>query len=78
MKFGASIWPFKWEAPYEDTVVRIANLGFQAVELIAWDREVLDEYYTPGKIKELKDIINERGIGIITICFQPQFDGLSG
>lgn len=71
MKFGASVWPFKWEAPYEDTIVRIAKLGFQAVELIAWDREALDEYYTPGKIKELKDIIISEGLELSQFVSSP-------
>lgn len=35
MKFGASIWPFKWEVPFEDTIPRVAKLGCKAVELIA-------------------------------------------
>ena len=71
MKFGASVWPFKWEAPYEDTIVRIAKLGFRAVELIAWDRKVLDEYYTPGKIKELKDIIASEGMELSQFVSTP-------
>lgn len=33
MKFGAPVWPFKWQLPYEDTVRRIAGLGFRADEL---------------------------------------------
>ena len=35
MQFGASIWPFQWEPPYEEALRRIARLGFRAVELIA-------------------------------------------
>ena len=49
MKFGACIWPFQWEPPYETTIRRIAGLGFRAVELIAWDRQALDDYYTPQR-----------------------------
>src|SRR5690606_22540137 len=49
VKFGACVWPFQWEPPYEATIQRIARLGFRAVELIAWDRETLDEYYTPER-----------------------------
>ncbi len=62
MKFGASIWPFKWDTPYEETIPRIARLGFKAVELIAWDRTILDEYYTPARVRELRDIIASEGL----------------
>ena len=34
MKFGASVWPFKWTIPYDKSISRIAQLGFTAVELI--------------------------------------------
>ena len=43
MKFGASIWPFQWDPPYEDGISRIASLGFEAVELIGWNRKLLQE-----------------------------------
>ena len=42
MRVGASVWPFQWEPPYEEALRRIARLGFRAVELIAWDRDALD------------------------------------
>ena len=35
MKFGACVWPFQWEPPYEAVIRRIAGIGFRAVELIA-------------------------------------------
>jgi sugar phosphate isomerase/epimerase len=59
MKFGACVWPFKWDPPYEDTLRRIAGLGFKAVELIAWDRETLDTYYTPQRIKDLRALLED-------------------
>ena len=62
MKFGASVWPFKWDPPYEEVIPRIAKLGYKALELIAWDRESLEGYYTPRKVKELSTIINSEGL----------------
>jgi len=62
MKFGASVWPFKWMTPYEKSISKIAQLGFSAVELIAWRREVLDEYYTPQTIRDLRNIIDSEGL----------------
>ena len=57
MKFGACVWPFKWDPPYEETLRRIAGLGLKAVELIAWDRETLDTYYTPQRINHLRTLL---------------------
>jgi sugar phosphate isomerase/epimerase len=62
MRFGASVWPFKWDAPYDDAIRRIARLGFKAVELIAWDRETLSEYYTSRTVKHLRDLIAGEGL----------------
>jgi sugar phosphate isomerase/epimerase len=75
MKIGASIWPWKWSAPYEDTIVRIAKAGFKAIELIAWDRQTLDEYYTPQKIKELRKLLADQGLELSEFVSTPR--GLS-
>lgn len=62
MKLGAPVWPFQWHPPYEDAVRRIASLGYRNVELIAWNRQALEEYYTPGKIRELRALIADEGL----------------
>jgi sugar phosphate isomerase/epimerase len=62
MKFGASSWPFQWDPPYEDAIRRIAGLGFKAIELIAWNRDYLDDYYTKPKIADLKKALKDEGI----------------
>lgn len=72
MKFGASIWPFKWDTPYEETIPRIAKLGFKAIELIAWDRATLDEYYTPRRIKALREIAEGEGLEISEFVSTPR------
>lgn len=72
MQFGASIWPFKWETPYEETISRIARLGFKAVELIAWDRATLDEYYTPARVQTLRGIIEAEGLELSEFVSTPK------
>ncbi len=72
MKFGASIWPFKWDTPYEETIPRIAKLGFKAIELIAWDHTILNEYYTPQRVKELRTIIENEGMEISEFVSTPR------
>lgn len=71
MKFGACVWPFKWDPPYEDTLRRIAGLGFKAVELIAWNRETFDDYYTPQRIKELRALIADLGLELSEFVSTP-------
>ena len=62
MRFGAPVWPFKWDTPYDEAIRRISSLGFRAVELIAWDRDALDAYYTPETIKQLRSVIEGEGL----------------
>jgi sugar phosphate isomerase/epimerase len=72
MKFGASIWPFQWDPPYEDGISRIASLGFEAVELIGWNRQILHEYYTPKKVKELRTFVEDSGLEISEFVSTPE------
>ena len=62
MRLGAPVWPFKWEPPYEDALRRIAGLGFRAVELNAWNGDILANYYTPGTIKNIRAILDGEGL----------------
>ncbi|MBN9062025.1 MAG: hypothetical protein BGP06_14580 [Rhizobiales bacterium 65-9] len=71
MKFGASSWPFQWDPPYEDAIKRVAGLGFKAIELIAWNKDYLKDYYTPAKIADLKSALNEAGIIISQFVSTP-------
>ena len=62
MRFGAPVWPFKWEEPYDGAIRRIRGLGFKAVELIGWKAETLDSYYTSQTIKELRSVLDGEGV----------------
>ena len=75
MKFGASVWPFQWEPPYEAALQRIARLGFRAVELISWDRETLETYYTPARIAALRALLDSEGLTLSEFVSTPR--GLS-
>jgi sugar phosphate isomerase/epimerase len=72
MKFGATVWPFQWAPPYEDALRRIAGLGFRAVELIAWNRDVLDEYYTPQRIVALRRLLADEGLELSEFVSTPR------
>ena len=72
MKFGASSWPFQWEPPYEDCIRRVASLGFKAIELIGWNVDFLNNYYTPAKIRELKSCLDGEGLMISQFVHSPR------
>ena len=72
MKFGASVWPFQWQPPYDEGLKRIAAMGFKAVELIAWDRETLDTYYTPQEIKRLRLMMDDLGLELSEFVSTPR------
>lgn len=57
MYFGTPVWPIKWFEPYDEAIKKIHNIGFKGVELIAWDMNVLDYYYTPKNIKKIKRLL---------------------
>lgn len=62
MHLGAPVWPFQWHPPYEEAIRRIAALGYTRVELIAWNAQALEAYYTPARIRELRTLISDLGL----------------
>jgi sugar phosphate isomerase/epimerase len=62
MRFGASVWPWRWDMPYDKAIARIGDAGFRATELIAWNRGVLDDYYTPSTISTLRGVLADKGM----------------
>ncbi|MCU1477705.1 MAG: Sugar phosphate isomerase/epimerase [Subtercola sp.] len=62
MRFGASIWPWKWDEPYDGAIRRIGRAGFRAVELIAWDDASFTDYYTDSTVRNLRAILDGEGM----------------
>ena len=65
MKLGCAVGCFTYphyDAPYENAVKTIGELGFQGVELIAAQKEDLEHYYTAETIQSLKDIYLSYGM----------------
>lgn len=65
MKVGCTAWAFTFPtygAPYEDAIRSIGDLGFKAVELIVNSEPDLNDYYTPGKVKELRTLYQSYGM----------------
>jgi len=66
MKIGCVGWA--WQAPppaefkgFEEPIKRAAALGFEGIELIG-NRETLRSYYTPERIKKLRELIQSYGL----------------
>lgn len=72
MQFGVSIWPFQWQPPYDDGIRRVAALGYRQVELIAWNRETLDDYYTPAGIAGLLRTMQECDVAVSEFITSPR------
>lgn len=72
MKFGTTIWTYQWHPPYDNALHRIADLGFRAVELIAWNRETLETYYTPATIKSLRALLADLGLELSEFVSTPE------
>lgn len=72
MFFGAPVWPFQWQPPYDSAIRRIAALGCQGVELIAWTPETLVDYYTPAAITALKSVIAGEGLTLTNFHRNPE------
>lgn len=71
MQFGASVWPFTWQPPYDEALRRIAGLGFKAAELIAWNRDTLREYYTADTIRSLRRLLDDEGLQLSEFVSTP-------
>jgi sugar phosphate isomerase/epimerase len=71
MRIGAASWPFQWDPPYENAIRRIAGLGFKAIELIAWNKDYLKDYYTKTKIAELRQVLKDEDIELSQFVSTP-------
>lgn len=71
MRFGASIWPFQWNPPYDDAIRRLAKSGFRATELIAWNGDILRDYYTDDTVKNLRKVLDGEGVAISQFVSTP-------
>jgi sugar phosphate isomerase/epimerase len=72
MKFGAAMWPFRWDPPYDGELRRIAGLGFRAVELIAWTPTALLDYYTPATVAHLRGALEDTGLELAEFVGTPE------
>lgn len=71
MKVGCTAWAFTfpgYQAPYEDAIRAVGELGFAGVELIVYTQADMDDYYTPGKIAELRALYRSYGLALTELA----------
>jgi sugar phosphate isomerase/epimerase len=72
MFFGTPVWPLKWEPPYDETIKRVAKMGFKGIELIGWTSKALNEYYTKDVIEHLNQLIASLGMVVTNFDHTPE------
>jgi len=77
MWIGACTWPITWQAPYEDAIRKVAELGFKSTELAIWQPEQMELYYTPQKNRELRQLIEGLGLKLTNVFFNMEGKGSS-
>lgn len=65
MRLGCGAWVYsapRYQPPYNEAVRIVGEMGFGAVELIAFEEKDLNEYYTPETIRNLRGIYESYGM----------------
>lgn len=65
MRLGCAAWVYSsphYQPPYDEAIRIIGEMGFGALELIAFEEKDLDEYYTPETIHELRELYESYGM----------------
>lgn len=65
MKIGCAVGCFTYphyDVPYEGAIRKIGELGFDGLELIVAEKEDLFQYYTPSRVKELRNMYKSYGM----------------
>ena len=73
MKIGCAVWNLTkshYKAPYDEQIDVIGKLGFDGIELIVFDDNDLDNYWTGSKIKEVRKRLQDNGLELSELaCF---------
>lgn len=78
IKIGCTVWTFMqpgYHAPYEQAIRKVADAGFDGIELMVNDEKELEEYWTDEKAEEMKRLLKQLNLDLIQIC---AFQNLTG
>jgi sugar phosphate isomerase/epimerase len=73
LSFGATVWTFNWNPPYEEAIRRIARTGCQHFELVAWDVKTIQDYYTPKRIERIRSLAGDEGLTLTNFFYELKF-----
>lgn len=67
-----------YHAPYDEAVKKVADVGFEGIELMVDDEKELDEYWTGEGTAHMKALLESSGLELIQVCmFQNMIGGLA-
>ena len=82
MKLGCAVGCFTYphySAPYEDAIRKAGDMGFDGIELIVSEIADLTEYYTPARLRSLRELIAGYGMEVSElILYACVVQGFSG
>ena len=81
VKYGCTVWTMMepdYHAPYDKAIRKVAEAGFDGIELMVDDEKELEEYWTGEKIREIRRLLEQTGLELIQVCmFQNMIGGLA-
>lgn len=81
MKLGCATWSFSkphYQPPYDEAIRKIHEMGFQGIEMIAFEEKDLYEYYTEENIKYLRELYESLGLELTEFAvYTPVIAGLA-
>ncbi len=82
IKIGCTVWTLMepdYQAPYEDAIIRVAEAGFDGIELMVNDEAELRHYWTDERAVQIRQLLDEKGLELIQLClFQNIIGGIFG
>ena len=77
IKYSYNTWPYSsflnWVPAYtlEDTIKRLARIGYDGIEIGAAAPHAYPAYLTPERRKEVRGLLDASGIAIVSPCSTP-------
>lgn len=81
LKLGCTVWTLMepdYHAPYETAIRKVADAGFEGIELMVDDERELGTYWNEEQISKIKKLLAASHLELIQICmFQNMVGGLA-
>lgn len=81
VKYGCTVWTLMepdYHAPYDEAVKKVAEAGFDGIELMVDDERELEAYWTDDTVSHMKELLEQNGLELIQLCmFQNMIGGLA-